>query len=169
MYLFERYWTDEHRKKLLLATSFEELADLGEEILHRMPNPVTEVCSPLTTGGRGSFRENVHVYEYVSCRLTSLKHNVFRIMPFENGMQRLRTAWHLTHGDDAYCMPILEVFYKRIFDSGKVRWAYFIPGWESSFGARWERDYCMRIGVQIIDLEEEFIANCEYLTVRRYA
>jgi hypothetical protein len=52
-------------------------------------------------------------------------------------------------------MPILETFYHTMFSSGRIRKVYFIHGWESSFGARWEHDLCEKLKIEKIYLSPE--------------
>lgn len=51
-------------------------------------------------------------------------------------------------------MPILEEFYLPIFSSGRIKEAWFIPGWRTSTGARWEREKLTAFGVQTVDIYE---------------
>lgn len=56
-------------------------------------------------------------------------------------------------------MPILDEFYKPIFEKGYIQEVYFIPGWEYSFGARWELEECKRLGIKIEYLPENWISS----------
>lgn len=120
------------------AESFEALADIAVANLKGQSNLVM-VCGPITTGGTGNQTYNFQVF---NATLRGLEHRgkkLFNQVPYEFGLRRLMFKWDAA-GNDGYCMPILEVFYARVFESGAISEGWFIPGWRSSFGARWERE-----------------------------
>lgn len=71
-------------------------------------------------------------------RLKAQGIEIFDQIPYEFGLRRLAIKWE-EDGNNGYCVPILEVFYGKLIESGCINRGYFIPGWKSSVGARWER------------------------------
>jgi hypothetical protein len=132
------------------AESFEALADIAVASLRGERNLVT-VCGPISTGGTGNQMHNFEVFNAVIRGLERCGKKLFNQIPYEFGLRKLAYAWE-AEGNTGYCMPILTVFYARIFESGAIGESYFIPGWRSSFGARWEREKLARAGCAVHDL-----------------
>ncbi|MDB5188186.1 MAG: hypothetical protein JWO50_706 [Candidatus Kaiserbacteria bacterium] len=152
------HYTDDHRitsEDLFNASSYEELAQIALGELKSLGNAVSIVCGPITTGGRGSIKDNVAVFGATIKKLSETN-ILFNQVPYEGSIARLRQIWH-NEGNTGYCMPILDVFYAQLFESGNITKAYFIPGWESSFGARWEHNEMKLHGVEIVYLTDEWI------------
>src|SRR3989344_9432065 len=84
----------------------------------------------------------------------SFRLNLFRQLPFQGVMIRLGTSWK----GQGYCMPLLTEFYQPVFESGYIKTVHFIPGWEKSFGAKWEHEQCGRLGIERIYLPEDFLS-----------
>ena len=138
------------------APSFEELADIAIKDL-RAHGPSGIVCGPITTGGTGHQVLNLEVFNALIRGLQSQGEHIFTQIPYEFGLRHLVREWE-ERGNSGYCMPILEVFYARLFESGLIKKAWFIPGWQSSFGAQYERKKLGAEGASIIDLSREEIA-----------
>jgi hypothetical protein len=81
--------------------------------------------------------------------LNNSGHAVFDQVPFDSKFGQL-----ITHITDRYPTEILDEFYLPIFSSGKIKKLFFIKGWESSFGARWEHDRAKELGIEIIYLNK---------------
>ncbi len=109
------------------------------------------VCGPITTGGTGNQTHNFEVFNATLRGLERRGKKLFNQVPYEFGLRRLAYKWE-DEGNNGYCMPILTVFYARVFESGAVSEGYFIPGWRSSFGARWEREKLANENCAIHDL-----------------
>lgn len=137
------------------AATFEELAALAVDHIKQLGPGSAIVCGPLSTGGRGSSAENARVFG-ATIEALGRDHKVFNQIPYEGTLGTLRKQWEEA-GNTGYCMPILEIFYDALFNSGMISTAYFIPGWESSFGAQWEHDHMKKNGVEIIYLTDEWI------------
>ena len=153
-------WTDQDHIQLESAQSFAELADIALRIISRLPLPLNMVSGPISTGGVGTVSGNRLVFNGVIEILTLEKGlNLFSQMPFEDKMAELYKIWRISNPDMNYCMPILEDFYEKVFSSGKIRSLYFIHGYESSFGARWEHEGCDRWGISRIYLPQELSQN----------
>jgi hypothetical protein len=160
MNVIPSHYKDDHRitsEDLFDAQSFENLAHIALAELQSLGDNVSIVCGPITTGGRGSIKENVRVFGACISKLSETG-VLFNQVPYEGSIARLREVWE-KEGNTGYCMPILETFYAALFASGHITKAYFIPGWESSFGARWEHDKMKEHGVEIIYLTPEWVEN----------
>lgn len=148
------HWTQEEYKACESAKTFKDLLVIALQILERMKKlgkPIVEVCGPMTTGGRGSAEENFRLYNFAVKSLEDTGKIVFNPTPFQETMGRLST--HLQGGE--YNMDILEVFYRGLFSSGYIDTVYFLPGWQTSKGASWERKNIAGFGVKI----EEYPAD----------
>jgi hypothetical protein len=142
------------------TNTFEELADVGVQELRKFHHGGGFVCGPISTGGLGSMEKNNEVFQATIAYLQAKGEEVFNQHPYEEAMIRLREEWwKQPENTGKYCTPIMDVFYARVFDTGLITKAWFIPGWESSVGARWEREYYSRSGVEIVDLTPEFTAE----------
>lgn len=137
------------------AESFEALAEIGVENL-RKQGECGVVCGPLSTGGTN---HQMHNFEIFNAAIRGLKRegqNIFDQTPYEFGLRRLAFKWE-EEGNKGYCMPILDVFYRKLFESGHIKRGWFIPGWQSSFGAKYEREKLAAHGAAITDLTHEEI------------
>lgn len=140
-----QYWTDEDILLLEQAESTEHMLDIALRVLHRMPEPIGQVCGPISTGGRGSIVENLIAFNETILFLQSEGRIIFNQMPFEAPMQRIKTT--LPPGE--YATALLTDFYLPIFTSGLIKKLYFMPDWESSKGAKWEHDQAKQLGIEI--------------------
>lgn len=80
-------------------------------------------------------------------------------MPYEERIFFFRNRWRAADASRAnqYFMPILEDFYLPVLQSGYIKRGWFIHGWESSFGTRWEREQFTKAGIEVIDIAKEWI------------
>ena len=69
-------------------------------------------------------------------------------MPLEESMQKMRGENDLSQLVES----IQNDFYLPIFRSGVVSALYFMPGWESSNGAKWEHQVAEELCIKIIYL-----------------
>ncbi len=121
------------------------MRDIAFRVLSRMPQPIEQVCGPISTGGRGSLLANLIAFNEVIVELQAQGKHVFDQMPFEQPMQRVKAGLPL----DQYPTILLDEFYLPIFESGLIQKLQFMPEWESSFGARWEHAQAERLGIEI--------------------
>ena len=152
------HWTNEEHENCESSKNFEELLNIAFKILERMKKsgkPIVEVCGPMSTGGCGSLEENFRLYNYAVKMLESNGKIVFNPTPFQKTMERL--SGHLKDGQ--YNMDILEVFYKGIFDSGYIKEVYFLPDWQSSKGASWERKTVADFGIKISEYPAKLLKD----------
>lgn len=152
----EHSYVKENRRRERLADSFSALSALALMELRGKGADFVIVCGPITTGGRGSVEENVRAIRLVIDYLGSyFEEKVFDQLPYEATLWSLKDEWEAQECNSGYCLPILEEFYLPIYQSGLIVRAYFLPGWESSFGACWEREQLMKLPIAIIDFPEE--------------
>jgi len=151
-----KHFKDEHRHRLKNAKEYRELAIVALNVLANMPKPIGQVCGPISTGGLGSIEKNLEVFEKTVHKLIDQGNNIFNQMPFEEPMQDIRKNSKKVHPQETN-LELLEEFYNPVFESGYVEVLYFIPGWESSQGAKWEREQARRLGIKIIDLPKDFL------------
>ncbi|MCU0660496.1 MAG: DUF4406 domain-containing protein [Candidatus Pacebacteria bacterium] len=144
----KQYWTVEEYSALASIASVSEMYQLGQNILNRMPDPVVQVCGPISTGGAGSIEGNLLAFAEVIRELQEKGMHVFDQLLFEIPMQRFKAD--LLPGE--YLEAILTDFYQPLFESGKIRTFYFMQNWQSSYGARWEHDQALRLGIEIVYL-----------------
>lgn len=114
------------------------------------------VCGPISTGGYGSVEANIKVIEMMTRHLRSIGCKIFNNTFYEKYIWRLKDKW-LEEGNTGYCQPILEEFYMAIYRSGHITKAYFLPSWESSTGAQWERKVLPQCRIEVLDLSREFV------------
>ena len=148
------YWQEQHYQALKSARSYNDLSAIALDILGAMPQPVGEVCGPISSGGR-SIEENLAVFSKVNDKLTREGKYIVDLVPFEIAMRAMKRESGLSHIEAN--LALLEGFYLPIFKSGKVSELYFIPGWQASHGASWERDRALEFNIKIIDLSEEWM------------
>lgn len=139
----------------ITADSFEALADIAVASLAGKKG-LSIACGPISTGGTGNQLRNFEVFNATIRGLERRGVSLFNQVTYEYGMRHLAHAWE-AEGNIGYCMPILTVFYARLFESGAIVEGWFIPGWQSSLGARWEREKLTREQCVIHDLSREDI------------
>lgn len=142
----------EDKQKIEKIDSFEDLSSLAVEILQRTPTPVALVCGPITTGGLGSEAQNARFFSEAISFLRQKGWVVFDQMLFHEAIQRISSAMPPVE----YRLEILDVFCEGIFRSGVIKQAFFLPGWQSSRGATWERDRLEVLGIPIQDFPLEW-------------
>lgn len=143
----------------------EASLDVAMRVIRRRREPQLVMPSgPIGSGGVGDPRQNIDIFA-ATVEALHLRHApVFSVIPFEKRFVKIIEAWKGA-GNAGYCMPILEVFYRAILKTGRIKAMCFIPNWQSSFGSCWERRECERLDIQCIDLPLDFIP--EYELVRR--
>lgn len=152
-----RYWTDEDKADLEQAgASLPKMLEVAIRVAGRMPKGRHIVSGPITSGGMGSRTANMEVFGRAIERLIAEGKNVFSQTPFEKNMRKFHEYWAGTPKAKEYCWPIIEEFYGPLFDTGLFSTFHFLHGYESSTGARWEHDQCLKRGFAIDYLPKEF-------------
>ena len=139
------------------AETFEELAEVAIGTLKKMSKlkkPIVQICGPVSTGGLGSIDKNLDRFNKAIIAAKGNGLQVFDQVPFEKEIKRISQKYPITNG---YCMPILDVFYKKIFESGHIKVALFLPDWKSSSGATWERNLVTRLGIEVREYPQQWL------------
>jgi len=150
------YWRDEERLMLDEVCSYEHAAELAISILTRMRETgkeVVQICGPMSTGGFGTLDQNMARFRVAIKQAQQNGLLVFNQIPFQGVI--IRVSDH--HRSLTYDMAILEVFYRKIFECGHVSRTLFLPGWESSRGARWEREFASSLGIPTEDYPHRWL------------
>lgn len=144
--MFVRGYTSEDYVGIGEAQSLSQLFVVAHRILCRLPQPVTQVCGPITTGGFGSIEKNLRMLEFVYEVFAANGRSVFNVLPYETVIPKL-SKFKFGYKED-----VLSDFYLPIFESGVIARMCFIPGWRESRGATWERWQAVRLGIAIEEL-----------------
>jgi len=151
------YWKSEDYKALHEAKDFSDLTPIAMRVINRMSQPVVMVLGPISTGGRGSAEENIHLLSAAIDLVYTKGISVFDQNPFDAKMQEFKGKY----SSDEYCMELLEDFYEPIYKSGKISLGYFLPDWQTSTGSKWEYEQFKRLGIKTEDFPEEWIKELE--------
>ncbi|MEK7567042.1 MAG: hypothetical protein AAB527_02840 [Patescibacteria group bacterium] len=143
-----RYWTGDDIIEVEEAKDFTRLAQIALKVIGRIPDPIVQVCGPITSGGFASVELNLKVFEMAIDSLERKGFNVFDQMPLENAMARIQKE-NYTDPDKAR-VDILNQVYLPIFESGRIKMLAMLPGWQDSIGAVWERDQGIRLGILVL-------------------
>lgn len=149
-----KYWTIKDVQALETAKNHGDLLIIALRVLDRMPQPIVQICGPISTGGKGSIEENIAEFNKAISYFIGMGENVFDQMPFQDAMVRLKKEVI-----DAYDERILFEFYQPIFKSGKIKKMKFLPDWESSRGATWEHEQ-----IEILNIPFENLSNDWHLS-----
>lgn len=144
----EEFWTPEDMLEMDAAKKFEDLSQIALRIVRRMPQPVGQVCGPITTGGVGPNNKeaNLAVFHHAIWWLKSYHRlNIFNQLPFEPALWRIQQG-----GKDE--TNLLYGFYLPIFQSGLIKTMYFIFNWQTSYGAQWEHELARKLNIQVVYL-----------------
>jgi hypothetical protein len=150
-----RHYKEEHYRTIEKAETYEELSEAAIDILKSMPKPIGIVCGPISTGGAGNIKANLEVFEKTVHKLADEGQNIFNQMPFEKGIKKLREKYGKLPEEKNQIL--LDRFYLLLYQSGLIKKMYFIQGWESSHGAKWERKVSKELGIEIEDLPGNFL------------
>lgn len=150
------YWKKQDLKGLKKARTFKQLAKVAIRVLRRMPQPIIQVCGPITTGGAGTVKGNIRIFQGVIKELQRSGKIVFNQISFEEPLWRIMKEFPRQWGKpNKKDLQLLEEFYGTIFRSGLLKELHFIEWWESSFGACWEHYEGGRLGLKIVFLEKK--------------
>ncbi len=148
-------WTEENIQKIELLETYADMKEIALQMLKDLPQPVVQLCGPLTTGGRGSFEANIEMFNEGIQFLAKQDKTIFDQRPFEIPMQKLKAV----RKDSGYAYELLNEFYLPIFESGYVKELYFLPGWENSVGACWEHEQAQRLEITISYLPKDLLGH----------
>lgn len=153
----KHYWTKREYELLARSSSLEETAQVATFVLSRMSRTnreIVQICGPMSTGGLGNFTDNMARFQLAIDRALAKGLLVFDQIPFQQVFIRV-----CEHKEDSgqYNWEILEVFYRKIFESGHVRRTLFLPGWEGSVGSKWERQLVTELGLIVEEYPAEWL------------
>lgn len=147
------YLTEKDIDKIKRAETFHDLVMIGYVILDRMNNPIIQICGQISTGGIKSVEENLEILAKAIDFLNKKGLNVFNQLPFERAFDKIMRNYKIS----GYDTPILEEFYGPIFEYGKIKTVYFLPGWRKSIGAQWEYKNAKKLGIKTISLSKNWM------------
>lgn len=164
--MYDSFFTPEEQAVLQNADSYEALSDVAMAQLHRLnaafPTPPGIVCGPISNGGLGDKMKNIaHFEKVVRMMVERTRGNFFSQIPYEEALWRVQA--HLAAHEPGVVHPkgagnpLLEKFYRPIFESGIVGAAFFINDWESSDGAVWEHNLCEELGLGIWHFDKALV------------
>ncbi|MFZ2150791.1 MAG: DUF4406 domain-containing protein [Candidatus Absconditicoccaceae bacterium] len=145
------YWNIGNCIAIDKAQTYNELFDIAIDFIPRMPQPLIQFCGPISTGGKGLIESNLAELDKAILFFAVKGVSIFDQIPFEEPMQRIKSS------KQNYNYDLLNQFYVPIFQSGYIKKFVFLPGWESSVGARWEHDWAKKYGIKI-----EYLPNNWY-------
>jgi hypothetical protein len=151
------HWTEEDLARLEEVTSFEEAAELAVSMLARISGTgkeIVQICGPMSTGGLGDLEQNMERFQLAIERAHERGLLVFNQIPFQKVIIRICS---FEEGRPSYDWDILEIFYRRIFESGYVHRTLFIEGWDSSTGATWERNLVTKLSLVVEEYPMEWL------------
>lgn len=153
------YWTDEHRLQAEEARDLHELLQVALSVVEAHPYspPLVVVCGPMSTGGFGCIEKNLRAFDISVRVLRESGYNVFNLHSFQDAIKSI-VSHNPTTG--VYARDILEVFCAGVYRSGKIMTAYFLPGSESSVGARWEKEFLPTCNIVIEEYPESLWQKC---------
>lgn len=144
----DKYWTKSFLKDLEFTRSFGDVAFVAKSLIETIPKPVIGLSAPLTTGGYG-LENNTKIIEQSIYKLESFGFNVFNFIPLSIGLLPLIGDWNKNNKD--YCMPVIEITYRQIFESKMLEIIFSIPRKEPSIGAGRESEILFELGIPVLD------------------
>lgn len=146
-----QYWTEEDIAALDAATKFGQLVDVAYHVIARMAKPVGMVCGPLTTGGMGNTEANMAHFGHAIAYLRRKGFSVFSQLPFQQAMSEIKNSMR-----EGAVEALLNEFYLPLLQLNLLSYLVFLPGWQESVGASWEREKALEFGIPILDLPESW-------------
>lgn len=137
-----KYWTDKNYEDLSKARNFSDCLKIAYDVIDSIDGQVGIVSGPISTGGSGSIEKNLAEFSRYIEILDTRGEKIFNQLVFEDKFQEL------AEGCNEYFMPILEDFFLPIFKSSKISKIWFMPGWQTSTGAKWEFEMAEKLGIE---------------------
>lgn len=144
------------KEALKRASSLEEVAKIALTALGRLRSSghqIVQICGPITTGGLGSVEANVARFKFAVQRASENGFVVFDLPAFQEAIGRVTNF----QKDAPYNWGILDDFIGKVLGSGYISRAFFLPGWESSTGSKWEREQLKRLEIPFQDFPAEWL------------
>ena len=147
------------RARLAATKSFQ---DVGIILLYeamKFLDGAEIVCGPISTGGFGNLKQNLAAFEGTILDLQAQGRPILNQMPYEDKIFELKSAWLEVNPTSDYCWPTLWKIYFPTFAARLIKVAHFLPGSESSVGARWEKKWLAHFGAQINELPQSYASK----------
>lgn len=146
------------RSKAVKAPNLPAMTERAVADLVAMGGDVALVCGPISTGGLGDIGSNLEVFNATIASLRRSDPAVFDTLPYEAGIVDLRNAWEAdpAHAGRKFSTELMADFYRPLCEHKALTHAYFIPGWEGSFGATLQRGMLIALKRRIIDLPADW-------------
>lgn len=158
------HWEDHHIEKARTTTDFKLIGELVCEIAEKMPKPLFMISGPMTTGGMGHYSKNIVLFQHAIEEATSNGLSVFNQTMLEEHLQRLVREWLTCNPESKYCQHVLSDVYDTLLASTHIQGVYFLPDWQTSYGARWERDAAERHTLTIHEYPEAWYQKAKEKT-----
>lgn len=153
--VWKNFWTSSDEDIL-----FQELVEIAivyaKSIIGKSGKNLAIVCGPISTGP-GTIEEKLITFQkaiYLLQKKSKREKIIFDQMPFEDIFSKYHN-W--LNGKKSN--KILTHFYQKIFESKMIREMNFLPGWNFSEGATWERNTGIDLCFDIIHLKEDFVED----------
>ena len=130
-------------------TFLEELKREEIEKIKAMKQPVVRVCGPLTSDGPEGYAGNARRLEQA---VEILKSKGMSVWSVNGGEQKIKER-QCSHSS------VCNYFHGPILESGLIQKAYFLPHWEESKGALFERETAEKVGIIIQEFPEEWFTH----------
>jgi hypothetical protein len=157
--MMDKYWAV-YKEDLEMVSNFEYLTAVAVSVLYDMKKKenreIVQICGPISTGGLKSKQANIHRFKRaieVSQEKGLFTFDQFHL--FEAIDRICQTGYKEVTG---YYTDILEILYSGIFRSGYISKALFLPGWQDSVGATWERRALKYLGIPVEEYPPEWLA-----------
>lgn len=146
------------KSKAVNADSLAALATIALDELARIGDNCALVCGPVSSGGVGNVEDNLGVFNATIASLRRTDPMVFDTLPFEAGIIGLRNTFEENPANKgkSFLMPLMSEFYRPLCAHPGLTHAYFIPGWEASFGSTLQRGMLIALNRRIIDLPADW-------------
>lgn len=147
------------KERLDSVETLEELAEIGIEVLKQMHSSgktIVYVAGPISTGGEGNIDKNLVRLSKAIVIAKNHGLQIFDQVIFEGAMRRLSYKYPKING---YYVAPLDFFYKPIFESGFIGKALFLPDWQSSKGATWERNLAKALNIKVEEYPEDWLSE----------
>ena len=158
------HWEEVHIERAKTANDFKLLGDLVCEVAAKMPKPLFMVSGPMTTGGLGSYSKNILLFQHAIDEAAQAGIHVFNQTMLEEHLQRLVREWYTCNPDSKYCSHVLTDVYETLLASGHLQGLYFMPDWNTSYGASWEREAAQRLNVAVQEYPTEWYEKAKTRT-----
>lgn len=130
------------------AEMFKGLVGEAIEDMKKLPPPLVRIAGPLRTGGDG-YEANLQRFQLGEALLQSRGLTVFKYGGKYADAIKAAYDLHFEH----FHIPILK--------TGLIQSIFFLPKWEESGGATYERKLCAELGVADNDISREELSAFE--------